>query len=69
VDSAATSLLYAADVYRGVTKSRPDRVLFGSDYPLLSQERARREVEGVGLSAEVEAAVLGGNAARLLGLS
>jgi predicted TIM-barrel fold metal-dependent hydrolase len=69
VDTAATSLLYAPGVYRSVATLRPDRVLFGSDYPLLSQKRARHEIEGAGLAPEVEAAVLGENGARLLGLS
>jgi uncharacterized protein len=69
VDTAATSLLYDASIYARVAKAiGPDRILFGSDYPLLTQERSRRRVEEAGLDKESQALILGGNAAALLGL-
>ncbi|HXH22927.1 MAG TPA: amidohydrolase family protein [Dehalococcoidia bacterium] len=69
-DTAASRFLYAADVYRRVIDLvGADRVLFGSDFPLVAQEAARREAESAGLPASGLALVLGGNAARLLGLT
>jgi predicted TIM-barrel fold metal-dependent hydrolase len=41
--------------------------MFGSDFPLITQTRARRELEAA-LSPELHEAVLGDNAARWLGL-
>ena len=47
----------------------PDRVLLGSDYPFDMGDRRQVEaVRALGLRAEVEAAILGENAARLLAL-
>jgi predicted TIM-barrel fold metal-dependent hydrolase len=69
VDTAATSLLYDASIYTRVAKAiGPDRILFGSDYPLLAQERSRRRVEEAGLDKESQALILGRNAGTLLGL-
>jgi hypothetical protein len=69
VDTAASSLLYDDTIYGRVTKiTGADSVLFGSDYPLLSQSRSRRRIEEAGLDATTVDLVLGGNAAALLGL-
>ena len=47
----------------------PERVLLGSDYPFdMGDARAADAVRACGLEPAAEAAVLGGNAARLLGL-
>jgi predicted TIM-barrel fold metal-dependent hydrolase len=68
-DTAATSLLYNPEVYADVTRLTGARsILFGSDYPLLSQKRSRERIAASGLPVGDVAAVLGGNAARLLGL-
>ena len=67
-DSAASPFLYDAAVFPTVARAAgADHVLFGSDYPLL---RARRVAEqaSANLTACEASAVLGGNAARLLGL-
>jgi hypothetical protein len=45
-----------------------DKVLFGTDFPLLRHQRLLRQVEQVGLDAEARQAILGENVARLLGL-
>jgi uncharacterized protein len=46
-----------------------DRVLFGSDYPLITPERWLADFEQVGFKDEVRPLILKDNAARLLGLS
>ena len=69
-DSAAFPYLYRPAVFQAaVTACGVDRVLFASDYPLVSQTRALSRMRKGGLSKSDEAAVLGGNAARLLGLA
>ncbi len=45
-----------------------DRVLFGSDFPLISPERWLKDFEEAGFRDEVKPGILKGNAARLLGL-
>jgi hypothetical protein len=68
-DSAATSLLYRPEVFAVACGAvGPGQLLFGSDYPLLRQGRVLREARGAGLSDGELAALLGGNAARLLSL-
>ena len=44
-DLAAVPLLYTNEVYRFVTGCMPDKVLFGSDYPLLSYKRYARDMD------------------------
>jgi predicted TIM-barrel fold metal-dependent hydrolase len=67
-DTAATSLLYEPNIYRtGVALIGADHVLFGSDFPLLSQSRSRRQIEQAGLEDADLQLILGGNAGRLLG--
>ena len=63
-DTAACGYLYEAPAYAAV---EPSRLLFGSDFPLITQTRARRELEAA-LAPELHDAVLGENAARWLGL-
>jgi uncharacterized protein len=69
VDTAATSLLYDDTIYGRISKlTGPESILFGSDYPLLSQSRSRRRIEESGLAAADIALILGDNAAALLNL-
>jgi len=69
VDTAATSLLYDDTIYGRVTKlTGPGSILFGSDYPLLSQSRSRRRIEDAGLDTPTRDLILGANAAALLNL-
>jgi predicted TIM-barrel fold metal-dependent hydrolase len=68
VDTAASSLLYEPGVYdRVVSLIGAERVLFGSDFPLLSQARSRKRVEDA-LPPGTAQQVLGSNAQRLLEL-
>ena len=68
-DTAATPFLYDARVFETVAGLvGAERILFGSDFPLLPQERVLNQLEGAALSSEEKDAIGGGNAARLLGL-
>jgi predicted TIM-barrel fold metal-dependent hydrolase len=67
VDTAALPYLYTPEVLRGLAHAiGAERVLFGSDYPLMPQERVLRYVDGAGLTQDERWAVLRGNAERLL---
>lgn len=57
------SLVRAANSYL------KNRILFGSDFPLLTPDRWRRDVEHTSLKPEVMPGILKDNAVRLLGLS
>ena len=68
-DSAASPFLYAPRVFaEAASLVGPSRILMGSDYPLLKQRRLIQQVEESSLSEQDKKAVLGQNAARLLGL-
>lgn len=62
------TVVHDADVLRALVDfAGADRVLCGSDYPFdMGTERPAEIVRGLGLSPEDEAAILGGNALRLL---
>jgi predicted TIM-barrel fold metal-dependent hydrolase len=65
-DTAAVPYLYRRDVYSiAATTAGPEKLLFGSDYPLLSPKRYLDETED--LDGTIRAAVFGGNACRVLG--
>lgn len=67
-DTAATPYLYRNSIYDiGVRLAGPDRILMGTDFPLLSLERYRPDIEASGLSRPEIDAVLGGNARALIG--
>ncbi len=66
-DSAASPFLYEPGVFGAVAGTAgTERMLFGSDFPLLRARRVAKEAID-GLPAKDAAEVLGGNAARLLG--
>jgi predicted TIM-barrel fold metal-dependent hydrolase len=68
-DSAASPFLYTPEVYSQVIQLvGDDRVLFGSDYPLLAPRRLLNEIEALGLTEESQSRLLAGNALRLLGI-
>ena len=64
-DSAASHLLYLPAVFEVMVRLAPDRILFGSDFPLMTQRRALRHVRAAQLDPDTMAALLGGNAAKL----
>ena len=69
-DTAASPFLYDSRIYNyakdlvGI-----DKVLFGTDYPLLKPERYFKEMAAAGMDAADRGQVCGKNAARLLNLS
>jgi predicted TIM-barrel fold metal-dependent hydrolase len=68
-DTAASPFLYTPQVYNQVTQLvGADKILFGSDYPLLAQSRLLKEIAALDLSEEAKSLILSGNALRLLGI-
>ncbi len=68
-DTAASPYLYKPDIYR-IAKDLVglDKILFGTDYPLLKPERYFQDMRAAGLDETDIAAVAGGNAEKLLDL-
>jgi predicted TIM-barrel fold metal-dependent hydrolase len=68
-DTAAGPFLYQPSAYRAVADlCGADRLLFGSDYPLLPARRYIDAFAQADLTVAERALVMGGNAAHLLGL-
>ena len=68
-DTAASPFLYSPEVYNQVIRLvGADRILFGSDYPLLAQPRLLQEINSADLSEEAKSLVLADNARRLLNI-
>jgi predicted TIM-barrel fold metal-dependent hydrolase len=68
-DTAASPFLYSPRIYSQVSQLiGADRILFGSDYPLLSPGRLLREIDSTDLSEEARELILYENARRLLGI-
>lgn len=65
-DTSAAPYLYSPEIYSvAVTCAGPDKIIFGSDFPLLSPGRYFEAIDQLPVGAR--AAVLGGNAARVYG--
>ena len=68
-DSAASPFLYQPGVFPTVAGLvGAEKVLFATDYPLIRHRRLLRQVEESGLASSDQRAILGENAAKLLGL-
>jgi predicted TIM-barrel fold metal-dependent hydrolase len=69
-DTAATPYIYKPQIFKQVADIvGPDKILFGSDYPLLSPKRIIDQLESVELGPEDKAKILGGNAQKLLSIT
>ena len=67
-DSAASPFLYRPGVYKeSVRLVGPDRIMFASDYPLMSPARALTHMDEAGLDPETRSAITSGTAAALFG--
>ncbi len=66
-DTAASPFLYSPQVYKQVSQLvGADKILFGSDYPVLAQTRLLQEINSTDLPEEAKSLILYGNARRLL---
>jgi len=69
LDTAASPYLYSPDIYEIACRIMgQDKILFGSDFPLLGLERYLKDLEKIQLDETVQSAILGRNAERLLRL-
>jgi predicted TIM-barrel fold metal-dependent hydrolase len=69
-DTAASPYLYDVDVYRlAIQLIGVGKILFGSDFPLLSPARYFDEMKAAGLSDEEMQQICGGNATELFNLA
>ena len=67
-DTAASPFLYRPEIYEFALKIiGPEKILYGSDFPLLELERYVKELGQTGLTPEQQAAILGGNSQKVLG--
>lgn len=67
-DTAASPFLFDVNIYRSaIDLAGLDKILMGTDYPLLKPSRYYKDIDASGISREEADAIKGGNAARLLG--
>lgn len=67
-DTAASLFLYRDRVFTVAMQVAPDKILFGTDYPLISHGRFLKRVRTAGLPPLIERGLLGENARRVLRL-
>lgn len=68
-DTAASPFLYSSRIYsQAVQLVGADKILFGSDWPLLTQNRLIQEINSAELPQEARELILQGNARRLLAI-
>jgi len=66
-DTAAGPFLYKPQIFEEVTRIiGSDRILFGTDYPLMPQSRVLSQIQSAQLSEMDRARILGANAQKLL---
>ena len=66
-DTAATAFLYKPEIFEQVSHIiGSDKILFGTDYPLMHQNRVITQIGSSGLSEEDKNKILGANAQKLL---
>lgn len=70
-DTAASPFLYTYDIFQHVSEiAGTKKILFGSDYPLITQKRiVKRLIEEVDMSQVNKDRILGNNALKLFGMS
>ena len=67
-DTAASPLLYQTDIFELAARWVPGKVLFATDFPLLSHERVIQQMQAARMPTATLRRMLGGNAWRLLKL-
>ncbi|MFC7304192.1 amidohydrolase family protein [Streptomyces monticola] len=66
--SAYTARRYPAEVVEYLRRHGRRKVLFGTNYPMITAEQALADVKGLGLDEETSELFLAGNARRVFGL-
>ena len=68
-DSAAFPFLYRPEIFEVVARSiGSEKILFASDFPLVSQKRSLKEFSTARMTDEQSHKILGDNAAQLLNI-
>jgi predicted TIM-barrel fold metal-dependent hydrolase len=67
-DTAASFYLYEPDVFRHVMAWAPEKVLLGTDFPLMSHRRFLRRLQKVDMEQEMRRRLMGDNARVLFNL-
>jgi predicted TIM-barrel fold metal-dependent hydrolase len=68
-DTAVSPMLYSPQIYRQVSQLvGVEKILFGTDYPLMVQSRVIEDIESAELAEDEKKQILGLNAKRLLGI-
>ena len=68
-DSAAFPFLYRPEIFEVVARSiGTEKILFASDFPLVSQKRSLKEFTAARMTDEQSHKILGDNAAQLLNI-
>ena len=68
-DTAATGFLYSPEIYRiGIELAGAERILFGSDFPLVSQQKALEQMRAAPMPGDARELIEGENARKLLRL-
>jgi len=68
-DTAISPFLYRPEIYQHMSQIiGADRIIFGSDFPVIAQRRLLDEINAAGLSEKARDEILAGNARRLLGI-
>ena len=66
-DTAATVFLYKTEIFEQVSRIiGSDKILFGTDYPLMHQNRVLAQIQSAQLPEKDKAKILGANAQKLL---
>jgi predicted TIM-barrel fold metal-dependent hydrolase len=66
-DTAATVFLYKPEIFEQVSRIiGSDKILFGTDYPLMHQNRVMAQVQSAKLTKKDKSRIMGANAQKLL---
>ena len=65
-DTAASLFVYRDRIFHAAAQIAPNKLLFGTDYPLISHRKFLRRVKAIGLPTMLERDLLGENARRVL---
>jgi len=69
-DTAISPFLYTPQIYGQVAQLvGVDKILFGSDYPVIPPHRLFKEMDSLDLPTEMKKKILSGNARKLLGIT